>query len=160
MTILTKDSQVNLSLVKEAVKACFVKYPLLQQLSQCQAILEAGLLQSPPSKLALQFNNLFGMKSGKLIKEGTAGVIKLPTKEFLNGKWVTVMAPFLSNTCIEDSFKQHEKLLSELDRYDNLFNAKSFEEVALLIKQDGYATDPKYPVLLMQIYKKYVCRSR
>lgn len=158
MTQLTNDSTQNIDICKQAILACFVNYPILQQLTLCQAILEAGLQRSPPSQLAIKYNNLFGMKPGSIVPLGTStpGYVILMTTEYVNGNAERVPSRFLANKDIEDSFKQHEKLLLSLSRYSNLKTAQTFKDAARMIREDGYATDPSYTNLLEEIYNKYL----
>ncbi len=161
MTKLTEDSKTNIRLCREASKKCFPNHPLLQELSLCQAILESGLQNNIPSKLASEYCNLFGMKPGSVARVGTLGngIVTFYTTEYnsITGKKEKLQQDFLANEKIEDSFKQHEQLLSNLSRYKNLFSAATFDKVARLIREDGYATDPSYTSLLMDIHRKY-CR--
>lgn len=161
---LTTNVKENLEIVKKAAKECFKNYPILQELTLVQAILEGGLLRSPPSQLALLYCNLFGMKPGSIIKAGTSedplyarhGIIMLPTKECDKYHCWKESQPFLWNSNIEDSFAQHELLFTKLSRYKNLFTAKSFEEAARMVQADGYATSPTYTDDLIRVYKTYV----
>lgn len=158
MSNLSDNNQLNIEIVRKASKECFKDYPILQQLTFCQAILEGGLqLDRHPSKLALEFNNLFGMKPGKIIITGTAnpGLVWLPTRECDKYSCWTEKQPFLSNKDIEDSFKQHEQLFSQLQRYKPLFDCKAFEDIQYVILQCGYATDLDYPEELDVINAKY-----
>lgn len=156
MTKLTKDSKTNLEIAKKASMLCFQQYPVLQQLTLAQAILESGLRNSPPSSLALVHCNLFGMKPGRLIARGTDGIVYLPTKECDKYHCWTEKQPFLANNNIEDSFDQHEKLFRNLSRYSALLRVTTFAEAAKVVKDCGYATDPKYPAKLIEIYKQFI----
>lgn len=131
--------------VKTSVNLVYSDKPVVGELCVVQAILESNLL-GKPSGLASKYNNLFGIK-----KAGTNGIIKLPTKEFINGKMRTVLAAFGSNKTIEDSVKQHRQLM-ELPRYKAVMTATTFEEAAYAIYKAGYATDPKYPKKLIEIH--------
>lgn len=155
MTKLGLESDKNIALVIDLSKQCWEDYPLLGDLTAAQAILEAGLQRPAPSQLALRHCNLFGMKPG-LIKSGTAGVITLPTHEWINGEETVINSQFLSNNDIEDSLRQHRFLFENLERYDNLFHADTFENIARLVQQDGYATQPDYAELLIDLYRKYL----
>lgn len=156
---LVLDNKQNLRIVRQAVKTSFDDYPVLRDLSLAQAILEAGLLLPRPSRLALEFSNLFGMKPGRIIPKGTQkplGIVQMKTTEHVKGKDIVVMQPFLANNDIEDSFKQHEMLFRGLSRYQTLFTAKTFEEAAQAVREAGYATDLAYTKKLISIYTKYI----
>lgn len=158
MTQLSKLSAAeNIKLVKDIARKLYPNsdQKLLADLTVTQAILEGGLRKAPPSSLALKYCNLFGQKPG-YIKKGTAGIVYLMTKEFVKGKEISIQQPFLANKNIEDSFEQHMKLLTELPRYQNLKQAENFEDIARRIQVSGYATDPKYSKLLIEIYEEYI----
>lgn len=159
MTTLTVNSELNLKIVKNLSKNYFNGDKVLQDLTVTQAILESSLLFSPPSQLALKYNNLFGQKPSETIPElakGTNGIISMPTHEWSRGKELKVYQAFLSNKEIEDSFEQREILFNSLDRYDNLFGLSFFNVAAELVRQDGYATDPSYTQELIDTYNRYV----
>lgn len=154
MSRLNLDPNNNIALVKSCAQLIYPLNKSLRDLCICQAILESDLRENP-SKLAYDYCNLFGIKSNGLTPIGTHGVISLPTHEYINGKITTVMQNFLWNNNIEDSFLQHQRLL-KTERYQNLKSAISFNEIATLIQQDGYCTDPQYPQELVTIYRQYI----
>lgn len=150
------DSDYNIALVINLSNESWPNNPILASLTATQAILEGALQRVPPSSLALNHNNLFGQKPGHLVPNGTDGVVTLSTTEYsTGGTKYTVQSEFIANKEIEDSFEQR-KLLFKLPRYDNLATCKTFEEAAVLVQQDGYATDPNYSNLLCEIYSKYI----
>lgn len=150
MIILTSDPKSNIDLIKQASRQSFVDYPVLADLTAAQAILESNLTGTP-SQLAKQYNNLFGIKG-----EGTAGSVQMITHEFYNGSMHEVSQAFAVNNTLEDSFDQHRKLFEDLQRYQNLFNARDFNEAAQMIYKDGYATDLHYSQELIDIYNEYL----
>ena len=131
-----------------ASKAAYPNNPALAKLTASQAILESRLLGNP-SGLARN-NNLFGIKG-----KGTAGTVNMRTREVYGGKSVYENAGFAKNSTLTDSFKQHRNLL-ERSRYKNVWNAKSLPEAAQAVRAAGYATDPRYPQKLINIYNKYL----
>lgn len=162
MTTLTDNPVTNIVLLKRLADEAYHTNRILADMTIVQGILEGGLRNSPPSQLALKYNNLFGIKG-----TGTKGFINLPTMEFIKGNWVRVVPKnqiinsnsFAWNASVEDSIAQHKKLLSK-PRYAKVALAKTFEEAATEIWLAGYATDPKYPALLMGVYKQYVNRPK
>ncbi|MDY7231355.1 glucosaminidase domain-containing protein [Hyalangium rubrum] len=113
-----------------------------------QAMLESG---SGQSGLATKANNFFGIKG-----EGPAGHVTMPTKEFLNGKWVTVNANFRKYNSPAESFADHGKFLRDNRRYANAFNhTDNAAQFAREIHKAGYATDPEYSNKLISIINKY-----
>lgn len=150
----------NLELIKQASSTCFTSEEhLLRDLTICQAILEGAILHSPPSKLALKYNNLFGIKgigTGLVVNGKKLYSISMPTHEYYPSTGMQeVDCLFAVNNSIEDSLYQHKTLL-ELPRYSDLYTAKSFSNVAHYVHCDGYATDPHYPQLLIAIYNQYL----
>lgn len=149
MNKLTNNSKENVALVIEESKKAHPDKPLLAALTATQAILESALL-SKPSQLAMKYNNLFGIKG-----RGTEGSVSLMTNEYYNGKMNRVKQPFAHNKDISDSFAQHKKLF-ERSRYAKLHDAKTFEDIAKEVRVAGYATDPSYTKLLIDVYNKHV----
>lgn len=160
MTDLSQtDSDSNIDLIIDLASKCFPDNQVLADLTAVQAILESGLRDAPPSQLAWKYNNLFGIKglgTGKVINGKLQNRISLPTHEYspANG-WVEVDQGFAVNATIEDSLEQHKQLLNR-PRYLSVLQAKTFVEAATQIRQDGYATDPHYSQLLIDIYNEYI----
>lgn len=116
--------------------------------TMAQAALESGWGKSG---LSQQANNFFGIKG-----RGPAGSVTMPTKEFLNGKWVTVNAPFRKYNSPSESFADHGKFLRENRRYANAFNhTDNARQFAREIHKAGYATDPAYSQKLINMIEKY-----
>lgn len=122
-------------------------------LQTAQAILESGWGQSVPvdKYTGVLSYNLFGIKG-----EGTLGSVTSNTWEVYNGITYRVDADFRAYNDLEESWKDHKALLLNLDRY------KPFTQVmhdytlgAWALKRAGYATDPNYPIKLINIIKKY-----
>ncbi len=147
--LLLSNPQVNINAVIKASKESFPNNAVIADLCAAQAILESGL-RTKPSKLALEGNNLFGIKG-----IGTKGSIFLPTEEFRNGQMHKVMAQFASNETLKDSFEQHKTLLNK-PRYSKVLAASTFEEAATEVYKAGYATDPNYTKELMEVYNQHV----
>lgn len=157
--VLTNNSAVNIKMVIDASRQIYPNNRIMADLTAAQAILESGLQNNHPSQLAMNHNNLFGMKPGSIISSGTAnpGIVNMPTKEYdKQGRSYVVMQPFLANKSVDDSLHQHAKLLNSLSRYSNLQTAQTFEEAATMIREDGYATDPVYTKLLISIHNQYI----
>lgn len=112
-----------------------------------QIILESsGKYAGGLSGLAASAKNLFGVKG-----TGNGGSVLMPTSEFVNGKMVTVQAPFKKYNSFYDSLLDHAVVLSK-DRYQvHLKNAKTVNDYAAGIKAGGYATDPNYVSKLLGV---------
>lgn len=101
-----------------------------------QAALESGWGKHAPS------NNFFGIKAGK---SWTGKVQLLNTKEFINGKMVTIKDKFRAYDTPLDCFKDHAELLKK--RWDKAFKYKDPIEFIYSVQNDHkykYATDPDY----------------
>jgi hypothetical protein len=105
------------------------------------------------SGLTKKSNNLFG------IKDFSGKGKKYKTKEFYNGKWVTVDAPFKEYDSWYDSIHDHSALIlrgtkDKPKRYHAVIGEKDYKKAAKAIHAGGYATDPNYPQLLINIIEK------
>ena len=118
------------------------KYGIPASIKLAQALLESG---NGNSYLATRANNHFGIKCG-----GT-----------WNGK--SVNRPDDSNNdCFrvyndpEQSFRDHSQFLLR-KRYENLFTLKKddYKGWAKGLKAAGYATNPRYPELLIDLIERY-----
>ncbi|MGV6945986.1 glucosaminidase domain-containing protein [Sphingobacterium kyonggiense] len=118
------------------------KYGIPASIKLAQAILESG---NGNSDLALRANNHFGIKCG-----GT-----------WNGKSVT-KSDDNPNDCFrvydnpEQSFRDHSQFLLR-KRYEKLFqlSKNDYKGWARGLKDAGYATNPRYPQLLIDLIERY-----
>lgn len=148
---LTKDPNKNVEIVLQASKKVF-NGSVIGQLAAAQAILESNLY-GKPSKLALQGNNLFGIKyNPKVNKE----YVELDTTECYKGKCSKVKAKFAKYQSAFESFEALKTLYATKPRYQILLNAKSCQEAGYLVQKAGYATDPSYGKKIANICSKYV----
>jgi flagellum-specific peptidoglycan hydrolase FlgJ len=153
LAALAPTPKARVSQVVEAAQKTYKDNPVVGDLAAAQAILESRLL-GQPSKLASNYNNLFGIK-----KAGTAGVVKMNSPEEENGVMRTRLSGFGRNNSIADSFLQHRDVLSN-PRYAAVWTAKTFEDAAKAIKRAGYATDSGYARKLINIYKNYILPAK
>ncbi len=145
---LTDDPSSNIKRICTATAILYKDNAPLRQLTVAQAILESNLTGTP-SRLAKEYNNLFGIKGN-----GTKGSIELPTKEHVKGKILSVNEIFAWNHTLYDSILQHEQLLQK-PRYAKVRECKTFICAATEIKNAGYATDSGYTKLLLSTWKTY-----
>jgi flagellum-specific peptidoglycan hydrolase FlgJ len=112
-----------------------------------QAALETGWGKS--SRLVA--NNLFGIKG-----RGTAGSVKLWTREYVRGRWVRTRASFAAYQNFGDSVSAHGRLISENTIYRKAMAVKDKgpEPFARALQRAGYATDPQYANKLLSIIRK------
>lgn len=130
-------------------KACQEVYKnggnLLPSVSIAQAILESGWGKS---KLAIEGKNLFGIKGAY---EGKW--ITLNTREYINNKWITVQANFRKYPSFYESILDHDNLISNT-RYKKVKVSDDYKEQCIQLQNCGYATDPNYANLLIQLIKE------
>ncbi len=117
-------------------------YHIPASITLAQGILESG---NGNSRLAKNANNHFGIKCHK---GWTGESIKMDDDE--------------KNECFrkyknaETSFKDHSQFLTTRSRYAFLFDFKinDYKSWAKGLKKAGYATNPKYPTLLIKIIEE------
>lgn len=105
-----------------------------------QSALETGWGRSAPQ------NNYFGIK-------GAGG--SQQTREFINGRWVTINDSFRGYSSMADSVEGYVAFINNPNsqRWGAARNASSPEEAARAIAAGGYATDPNYASKLMSIIR-------
>lgn len=153
------EQKILNNLIEDAREVYF-DLPHMQRVVVTQGIHESGFLgKSGGSKLAIRCNNLFGMKA-RLDKKGnpTDPHEYFLTWEHINGKDIQVRAAFRKFENHEECFKAH-RVLMEKPRYAPVMSAMSVEEAFKQLQKCGYATDPKYPQKLQQIYLKIVDKA-
>ena len=118
-------------------------YGIPASITLAQGILESG---NGESRLAVDGNNHFGIKchnnwNGETIIED----------DDEKGEC------FRKYSNVGDSFRDHSLFLKERGRYEFLFKYKitNYKKWARGLKKAGYATNPKYASLLINIIKKY-----
>lgn len=116
-------------------------------LTIAQAILESA---DGNSTLAQQANNLFGMKG-----KGTAGSIRLPTKEYRNGEWITIHTDFRKYNNWAESVADHSNLfINGVSWNRNLYRGVIGVDgitAAREVAKAGYATDPDYDTKVIKL---------
>jgi LysM repeat protein len=119
-----------------------VVYGVPASITLAQGILESG---HGKSKLALKANNHFGIKCNNWNGETFFQDDDAPNECFR--KYTDASA----------SFKDHSIFLSQNTRYAELFelNITDYKAWAKGLKNAGYATNPKYHRLLIDIIEKY-----
>jgi len=127
--------------IQAAAAQQFPNNPVMQQLAVAQATHESGLLDGKPSKLASQYNNIFGIKG-----KGA----NMQTHEYINGQKKTLGQEFQAYKSIEDSMKAYKELMQK-PRYKGVLSATNFADAAKAVQQAGYATDPNYSKSLMRV---------
>ncbi|MDP7566822.1 MAG: glucosaminidase domain-containing protein, partial [Flavobacteriales bacterium] len=118
-------------------------YNIPASITLAQGILESG---NGESRLAVDGKNHFGIKchsnwNGKTIIED----------DDEKGEC------FRKYNKVADSYRDHSLFLAERDRYSFLFEYQKtdYKKWAKGLKKAGYATNPKYPTLLINLIEKY-----
>eukprot|EP00828_Plagiopyla_frontata_P041563 TRINITY_DN5967_c0_g1_i1.p2 TRINITY_DN5967_c0_g1~~TRINITY_DN5967_c0_g1_i1.p2 ORF type:complete len:226 (+),score=22.36 TRINITY_DN5967_c0_g1_i1:250-927(+) len=132
-----------------AVKG-YKKHKIFASITMAQAILESNWGKSGLTQKA---NNLFGIKA----YNWTGASIVMSTGENYGGINVTIDASFRAYSTPQESIEDHAKFLLENSTYKKhgVFDADTYEEQAEALKSAGYATDPKYPELLVSLIRQY-----
>ena len=113
-----------------------MKSKSLPSISIAQAILETGY--GKYNKLGY---NLFGIKGND---------IKSKTKEFVNGKYISIYSKFQNFNNFDDAFIRHYDIIKKY-KFDN----NNYADWANKIQSCGYATDPNYSKKLIHIIEKH-----
>lgn len=120
---------------------------ILASLTIAQAILESGWGKSG---VTVNANNLFGIK-GKY----NGQFYLAPTKEFQNGKWVDTIAAFKKYPSWQESVSDHSRLFNKYFRYRKLRGCTDYKLACKYISESGYASDPDYENLILNLIVKY-----
>lgn len=148
--VIEKDKFIGMA--SELAKLSQEKTGMSAALQTAQSILETGFGQSVPvdKYTGLLSNNLFGIKG-----KGPAGSVTSNTWEVYNGVTYRVDADFRAYDSVATSWEDHKEFLKK-ERYDNL-RAVMHDPLqgAWALKTAGYATDPQYPIKLMNLIKQY-----
>lgn len=139
-------NQTFIDSIRDGAIATMKKYGVLASLTIAQAILESGWGKSG---LTLNANNLFGIKA-----TGNEPFIEMQTAEYINGQRIIISDKFRKYNSLAESIDDHGKFLVVNSRYKNLLWIKDYNVVCRLIQQDGYATDPNYASLLINIIEE------
>ena len=110
-----------------------------------QAILESGWGDNHMGDAC----NYFGIKA----QSGQPSVT-MRTREVEGGKSVHIDAPFRRFASVEECFAAHGHFLRDNSRYAKAFQAADGESFARAIAAAGYATDPNYADLLVEIIRE------
>ncbi len=117
----------------------------------CEVALESGWGRSA---LAEQANNLFGQKQSHPPLAGTT-TLSMPTREFLQGHWVTVQANWVKFPDWSASFAARMQLLEQLKgvipNYAAALAAPSGEQFVVDVSR-SWSTDPERAGKVLSIY--------
>jgi flagellum-specific peptidoglycan hydrolase FlgJ len=139
--------QAFISQVAPGAIAAQRRYGIPAAVTIAQAIEESGWGQST---LAAKDHNLFGMKG-----TGPAGADILPTREYENGRWVTVSAAFKVYHNVAESIADHTQLLATGQSYQQAMADRHLPDAFATDLTGVYATDPNYGSALIALMKLY-----
>ncbi|PKP51716.1 MAG: N-acetylmuramoyl-L-alanine amidase [Bacteroidetes bacterium HGW-Bacteroidetes-1] len=128
---------------KEVAMEKMREYKIPASITLAQGILESG---SGNSLLATKANNHFGIKCHK----GWNGAVFHTDDDEKNECFRAYNKP-------DESFKDHSLFLTERPRYAPLFtlDIMDYKAWAQGLSKAGYATNPRYPELLIRIIERY-----
>jgi LysM repeat protein len=131
-----------ISLYKDLAVKEMKNYRIPASITLAQGILESENGNSP---LALEANNHFGIKCHKEWT-GKTYIQDDDTKDECFRKYQKA----------EDSYRDHSEFLTTRDRYKSLFDLDitDYKGWAYGLKQAGYATNPRYPEILIRIIEE------
>jgi flagellum-specific peptidoglycan hydrolase FlgJ len=119
---------------------------MLPEAVLCQSASESAWGQS---LLASKYNNYFGIKAGTSWK---GDYVNLPTKEFVNGTYITINQKFRRYSSFTASVKDYISFLKSNARYKNVFTQKSVLSQLQALQNAGYATAPNYANVIYGTY--------
>jgi flagellum-specific peptidoglycan hydrolase FlgJ len=106
------------------------------------------------SDLAKRARNYFGIKA--VVGTGTAGFVLADTREFIDGRWVTVRAPFRAYDSLDESLLDLGAFLRSNERYAALQRGLDGpREAAQALATAGYASDPSWAKKLIELIDAY-----
>jgi len=146
----TAAQQAFISQIAPGAIAMQSRYGIPAAVTIAQAIDESGWGQSA---LALRDHNLFGIKGN-----GPAGTDMLPTREYQNGQYVTVSAPFRVYHNVAESIADHGQLLATGPSYQHAMADRHLPDAFATDLTGVYATDPQYGsnlIAIMHLYNLY-----
>jgi flagellum-specific peptidoglycan hydrolase FlgJ len=119
------------------------KYGLFPSVCIAQAALETGW-----GKYVIGEYNLFGRKW-----DGWGGYIEKPTKEYIDGKWITVLDKFQGYDSLDQALEDYCMLITEEPIYQPCLQYLGNLEAFVQTLGPIYATDPNYAGKILRIIK-------
>lgn len=123
--------------------------PLFTSVVIAQACLETAYGKS---EIMMKANAIFGIKAFENWKGKTYSA---KTREVYEGNPVTITDKFRAYNSIEESVSDYFNLICKSERYRKALVSESPKECIEAIKNGGYATDPDYVKLVMNIITNY-----
>ncbi len=129
----------NKDFLRRALEAAEAAGHIFPEMAACEAALESGY---GTSGLAARYNNLFGCKQHQ---HPIYGTVALPTREFLDGKWLALNSSWIVYpdwpACFADRMATLKRLAPHYPHYANALAAASATTYINEVSQ-GWSTDP------------------
>ncbi|HEX6770463.1 MAG TPA: glucosaminidase domain-containing protein [Acidobacteriaceae bacterium] len=139
--------------LRQATAAARAAGHIFPDYAAAEAALESNWGQS---RLAREANNLFGQKAS--VAEQGSGTLALPTQEFLNGRWVTVIAHWARFADQAACFRARMVLLRRLERsypaYARALSAATGEAFIQEVSR-AWSTDPHRAGKVLAIHRQH-----
>jgi len=140
-----------LSKASEMARAAGHVWP---EYAACEAALESSWGRS---ELAVKGNNLFGQKQSHPPLPGSQ-TMRLPTREFLHGAWVSIMANWASFADWETCFRARMELLERLARaYPGYSRALAAVDGEIYVREVSavWSTGPARAAQVLEIHGQH-----
>lgn len=126
--------------IKDEAKKLGQEYNILPSQIMAHSALES---QFGCSELAYKYNNYFGIKSNDKVSS-----VVLPTKEYVNGRYITIKDRFFAPKDVYQSLESYCKTLNKGNEWNkkqfkDVVGEKDYKKAAKGLVKDGYATDPE-----------------
>jgi flagellum-specific peptidoglycan hydrolase FlgJ len=135
--------------LRKAWSAALAAKHIYAEMAACEAALESGYGRS---QLASQDRNLFGMKQHQHPEFGT---VSLPTREFIDGKWLALNSNWIVYpdwaSCFSDRMATLERLAPFYPHYKAALTAPNGEEYVRQVSQT-WSTDPQRAQKVLAIF--------
>lgn len=147
-------SSAYLNSIKSGAIAGWHTHKIAPSITGSQAALESGWgtssLAKPP------YNNNFGIKASS---DWSGRTVPMPTREWIDGQYVTVNASFRAYDSIADSVRDHAAFFTNTEwrteNYKHVVGERDYKKSARALQNAGYATDPSYATKLINIIEQY-----
>lgn len=137
--------------IKAGAQEGWKTHQILPSITAAQGALESAY---GTSDLATKANNLFGIKG-----DYNGYAFFKNTKEFENGKQITVRAHFRHYPNQSESVADHGAFFTSSEwrkqNYKAVIGETDYKKAAKALQASGYATDPKYAEKLISIIEKH-----
>jgi flagellum-specific peptidoglycan hydrolase FlgJ len=142
---------IQTNFLSRAYQAAQAAHHIFPAYAACEAALESGWGHS---QLAVEANNLFGQKQSHPPMPGTE-TMTLPTREFLQGHWMTVSANWAKFAGWSECFQARMALLERLSRayphYGAALKAVTGEQYVAAVSL-SWSTDPQRAGKVLAVY--------